>query len=85
IVLPDLVIYLRATVDTLMERIAHRGRPYERSMQRDYIARLTEVYDHFFDTYTGGPLLTIDTDQLNVVTRADDLAFIQQLIRQALL
>ena len=84
IVLPDLVIYLRADVDTLMERIAHRGRPYERSMSRDYIARLAEEYDNFFDSYRATSRLTINTNHLNIVTRADHMAFIQQLIGQRL-
>ena len=79
---PDLVIYLRANVDTLMARIAQRGRSYERSMSRDYIARLAEVYDGYFSSYTATPLLTIDTDNLNVITCPDDLALICHLIQQ---
>lgn len=82
IILPDLVIYLRANVDTLMARIANRGRSYERSMSRDYITRLVKVYDDFFATYTSTSLLIIDTDNLNVITRPDDLALIRQLIQQ---
>lgn len=79
---PDLVIYLRATVDTLMARIAARGRSYERSMSRDYITRLVKVYDDFFASYTSTSLLIIETDHLNVITRPADLALIQRLIEQ---
>lgn len=82
IILPDLVIYLRATVDTLMARIAARGRSYERSMSRDYITRLAKVYDDFFASYTSSSLLIIDTDNLNVITRPADLALIRELIEQ---
>lgn len=82
IAVPDLVIYLRANVDTLMARIAQRGRSYERSMPRHYIARLAEVYEEFFSAYTTTPLLTIDTDNLNVITCPDDLALICHLIQQ---
>ncbi|MEM7032413.1 MAG: deoxynucleoside kinase, partial [Chloroflexota bacterium] len=56
--IPRLVIYLRANVDTLMERIAIRDRPYERDMQRDYIVNLYQAYDVFFDGYTQSQVIT---------------------------
>ena len=64
---PGLVVYLRAGLDTLLERIAIRDRPYERDMNRDYIADLQHAYDAFFETYTAAPYLTINTDGLNIV------------------
>lgn len=82
---PDLLIYLRANVDTLMARIAHRGRPYERSMSRDYIARLADAYDEYFSSYTATSLLTIETDNLNVITCPNDLGLIQRLIQQKMM
>ncbi|MGH2544363.1 MAG: deoxynucleoside kinase, partial [Ardenticatenaceae bacterium] len=57
IVQPDLVVFLRASVATLMARIVERGRSYERSMSRDYIARLAAAYDAFFARYDATPFL----------------------------
>jgi deoxyadenosine/deoxycytidine kinase len=64
---PDLVVYLQADVDTLMGRIALRDRPFERDMDRQYIADLRDAYDQFFASYNETPLLTVTTDALNVV------------------
>lgn len=64
---PDLVVYLQADVDTLMARIALRDRPFERDMDRQYIADLRAAYDQFFASYTETPLLTVATDALNLV------------------
>jgi deoxyadenosine/deoxycytidine kinase len=68
---PNLVIYLRAEVDTLMARITQRDRPYERGMSREYIARLAQAYDRFFDSYASDSLLVIETDDLNLLARED--------------
>jgi deoxyguanosine kinase len=81
---PDLVVYLRATTDVLMERIALRDRAYERAMEREYIAALGEAYDEFFAHYTAAPVLKIDTDALDIVHRVDDLRAVLQRIRAAL-
>jgi deoxyguanosine kinase len=82
---PNLVVYLRASIDTLMERIIHRDRSYERDMQRCYIQELYDAYDTFFSqSRWQGRLLTIDTDKLNIVSNPQDLAFILDRIRQAL-
>ncbi len=64
---PSLVVYLRATTDTLMRRIAFRDRSYERQMERDYIDALRQAYDHFFADYAAAPLLVIDTDGIDIV------------------
>ena len=48
IVVPDLVVYLRADTDVLMQRITLRDRPYERNMERGYIEELNQGYEHFF-------------------------------------
>lgn len=63
---PQLVVYLKASVDTLMERIAVRDRSYERDMDRGYIADLHQAYETFFSDYAQ-PLLVINTDELNIV------------------
>lgn len=64
---PTLVIYLRASTDTLMQRIAFRDRSYERQMDRAYIDALRGAYDRFFGDYTAAPVLNLDTDDLDIV------------------
>jgi len=81
---PQLVIYLRASVDTLMERIAIRDRPYERDMDRAYIASLHRAYESFFETYTQTPYLAITTDDLNIVQDLDARQSVIGQIRHAL-
>jgi len=81
---PDLVVYLRASTDVLMARIALRDRPYERNMAWDYIDSLRQAYDEFFSNYTSAPVLTIDTNDLDFVRSADDRAFVIGLVRAAL-
>ncbi len=82
---PDLIVYLRADTSLLMQRIAMRDRPYERSMERDYIQSLNQAYDDFFSS--GGlnsPVLTIESNDLDFVRNEDDLSFIENRIRQTL-
>lgn len=80
----DLVVYLRAEVDTLMDRIAVRDRPYERAMSRDYIADLRLAYERFFADYHDAPVLAIDTDDLNWVSDPGALAHVVGRVRAAL-
>jgi deoxyguanosine kinase len=88
--LPDLIVYLRADTDTLMQRIASRDRSYERNMERAYIGELNQAYDQFYsDTRRASqqpfvPVLTIDTDDLDFVRRPGDLKWVENRIRQAL-
>ncbi|MBI5035661.1 MAG: deoxynucleoside kinase [Chloroflexi bacterium] len=81
---PDLVVYLRADTNVLMERIALRDRPYEREMERDYIAQLGKAYDDFFRRYTNAPVLIIDTNELDFVRRSDDLHLVLNRIQAKL-
>jgi deoxyguanosine kinase len=81
---PDLVVYLRADTDTLMERIALRDRSYERAMERDYIEALGWTYDDFFAHYTQAPVLTIDTNDIDIVRRTEDLRGVIERIRAKL-
>jgi len=82
---PDLVVYLKASLDTLMNRIAHRDRSYERNMERAYISELMEAYDTFFlqDKWEGR-VLNIETDDLNFVEHQKDLVYVVTRIKQAL-
>lgn len=82
---PDLIVYLRADTDVLMQRIALRDRPYERNMERNYIGLLNQAYDEFFaEPPRDGPVLTIDTDALNIVQNPGDLRYIENRIREQL-
>lgn len=69
---PDLVVYLQAKTSVLMARIAQRDRPYERDMDRQYIEALREAYEEFFQQPQRAPVLFIDTNKLDFVTRSDD-------------
>jgi deoxyguanosine kinase len=86
IVIPDLIVYLRADTDVLMQRIALRDRPYERNMERAYIEELNQAYENFFTDHQGrrSPVLVIDTDQLDYVHRREDLEWVENRIRQVL-
>lgn len=83
--LPDLIVYLRADTDVLMQRIAMRDRPYERNMQRSYIATVNDGYEDFFeDYYHGVPVLRIDSNQLDIVSEKTDLESVRHSIQEAL-
>jgi deoxyguanosine kinase len=86
VVAPDLVIYLRANTDVLMQRIAFRDRPYERNMERTYIDQLNQAYDAFFADHQKrrSPVLVIDTNSLDYVHCSDDLKWTEDRIRQML-
>ena len=64
---PDLVVYLQASVDVLMARIAQRGRAYEVQISRSYIEELNEAYNHFFFHYGDSPLLVVNTSGMDFV------------------
>jgi deoxyguanosine kinase len=82
---PDLLLYLQATTDTLMQRIALRDRPYERQMERAYIHELNAAYDDFFSKPPDHmPVLIIDSNNLNVVQNPEHLKLIEDRIRQSL-
>jgi deoxyguanosine kinase len=82
---PDLIVYLRAQTEVLMQRIAFRDRSYERQMERDYIDELNRAYDHFFrGTVEETPVLTIDTSELNIVQNQAHVRLIENRIRISL-
>lgn len=70
---PDLLIYLRASVPTLVNQIQKRGRDYEESIRLDYLKRLNERYEAWVSTYDQGKLLIIDVDNNNFSEKAEDL------------
>ena len=70
---PDLLIYLRATVPTLVNQIQKRGRDYEKSIRIDYLQRLNERYEAWIENYKLGTLLIVEVDNLNFSERPADL------------
>lgn len=82
---PDLVVYLQADTDVLMQRIALRDRSYERQMERDYIEQLRQAYEDFFSKpFEHTTILTIDTNNLNFVQNHEHLKLIANRIRETL-
>jgi thymidylate kinase len=64
---PDVLIYLSAPIDVLLERIRRRGRPFERDFDPDYLNLVAETYRHHFDHYRSTPLLALDNTHLDYV------------------
>ena len=73
---PDLVIYLRASVPTLLARISHRGRDYERTIAPEYLQSLNDLYEGWIDNFTLCPVLAVPADDLDYVAHAGHLKLI---------
>lgn len=71
---PDLVIYLRASVPTLVRQIEKRGRKYEDNIRIDYLKKLNERYESWAEAYNLGRILYIDVDNLNFIDKPEDLS-----------
>jgi deoxyadenosine/deoxycytidine kinase len=69
---PDLVVYLQAPVDVLLDRIARRGIAYEGLIDRAYLTRLNEAYARFFHEYEAGPLLIVNAATIDPVNNGAD-------------
>jgi len=76
---PDLVIYLQASVDSLLDRIARRGIGFERAIDRRYLEKLTDAYARFFHEYNEGPLLIVNASQIDPINNEADY---EQLFQQ---
>jgi deoxyadenosine/deoxycytidine kinase len=81
---PDLVVYLRASVDTLLQRIAKRGRDYERSIEPEYLDRLNRLYEAWVRGFSLCPILTVPADDLDYATNDTHLDLISSKIREKL-
>ncbi|OGB91507.1 MAG: deoxyadenosine kinase [candidate division NC10 bacterium RIFCSPLOWO2_12_FULL_66_18] len=79
---PDLVIFLQATTDALLQRIAIRGKGYEREIDRKYLDDLNAAYTHFFFHYTASPLLVVNTSDIDFVNRREDFEDLIEKIGQ---
>lgn len=81
---PDLIIYLYADIDTLMKRIALRDRPFERRMDRTYIAMLSDTYEKYMAAFSESRVLRIDTSSIDFVRNVDDLNMVFSRIEASL-
>jgi len=81
---PDLIVYLRADTEVLMQRIAQRDRPYERQMDVDYINVLNQAYENHYGIKADKHILVINTNEMDFVRKTGDLENVDQRIRQAL-
>jgi len=76
---PDLVVYLQAPIEVLLQRVAKRGIGYEQFIQRDYLAHIVDAYSRFFHHYEGSPLLIVNAADINPVENEADY---QLLVRE---
>ena len=81
---PDLLIYLRSSVATLVSHIQTRGREYEGSMSLDYLKRLNQRYEQWIEDYHEGKLLVINTDELDFENKPEDLGKVINLVQREL-
>jgi deoxyadenosine/deoxycytidine kinase len=79
---PDLVIYLQAPVDVLLERIARRGIKYEQQIEREYLEKLQEAYARFFHGYDASPLLIVNAAQADFVSNDQDYSQLFEQIKR---
>ncbi len=79
---PDLLVYLKASVPTLVNNIQRRGREYESGIRLDYLSKLNEKYDKWIKDYKLGKLLVLDKDNLDFANNTEDMATIVQLIER---
>ena len=81
---PDLLIYLRASVPTLVSQIQKRGRDYEEAIRLDYLKRLNERYESWISNYNLGKLLIFDVDNIDIEENPEDLAMIIEKVNAQL-
>lgn len=81
---PDLLIYLKANVETLLRQISSRGRDFEQGIPRQYLEQLNGHYEQWTEKYRLGPLLTIEADSMDYVNRKADLDIVVQRVSERL-
>ena len=81
---PDLVIYLRASVSTLVDRISKRGRDYEKTISPDYLTELNQLYEDWITHFELCPILTVPCDDLDYVAKPQHLALIVDKVKDIL-
>ncbi|MCP4499128.1 MAG: deoxynucleoside kinase [Deltaproteobacteria bacterium] len=83
--MPDVIVFLKAPMKVILERIKKRGREMEQDIDVEYLERLVNAYSRFFASFTGCPVLTVDTTELNFPERNDDSQLVFAGIRELLL
>src|SRR5512136_2195788 len=81
---PDLVVYLRASVETLQQRISHRGRDYERTITTDYLAQLNTLYEAWIENFSLCPVLAVPADALDYVAHPGHLDLVASKVEEKL-
>lgn len=81
---PDLTIYLKAGIPTLVDQIQKRGRDYEDNIRLDYLKRLNQLYDEWANSYKDGPLLVVDADNLKFLENPEHLGEIVNRVQAEL-
>uniref|UniRef100_A0A7C6EC67 Deoxynucleoside kinase n=1 Tax=candidate division WOR-3 bacterium TaxID=2052148 RepID=A0A7C6EC67_UNCW3 len=80
---PDLVVYLQARIETLLERIRKRGRPFERDITSEYLQALADSYNRFFLHYDATPVLIVNTENLDFINNQQDFESLYKAIISA--
>ncbi|MCD4760760.1 deoxynucleoside kinase [bacterium] len=81
---PDLVVFLKASVKTLKKRITMRGREFEASIPDSYLENLNRLYDTWIESFTLCPVLEVDTGEIDIVSRPEDLELVVSMIQKKL-
>lgn len=81
---PDLVVYLRASVETLRHRISNRGRDYERTITPEYLGQLNRLYEEWIASFSLCPVLTVPADTLDYVAHSGHLDLVAQKVEEKL-
>ena len=81
---PDLIVYLKSSLETLKYRIRKRGREFEQSISNTYLARLNSLYEEWTGGFDMAPVLTVDADSVDIVSRPGDLEPVVENILNAL-
>jgi deoxyadenosine/deoxycytidine kinase len=81
---PDLVIYLKASVPTLQQRITRRNRDYERSISADYLERINQLYEAWISAFTLCPVLTVPADNLDFVAHPGHMRLVVEKVQEKL-
>lgn len=81
---PDLLIYLRANVSTLVRQISLRGRDFEKTISREYLEQLNRHYESWITRYSKGKVLVVESDDLDFVNRKEDLTRVLEMVAEGL-
>jgi deoxyguanosine kinase len=81
VVTADLVVYLQARTEVLLERIARRGRPEERPIRAEYVRSVAQAYAEFFFNYNDGPLLIVNASDIDIVANEEDRRALVEVVR----